>query len=46
MSVESFDPVKYFETDEVLLDRTFNRPRVDQLHKQSAPEVSKVSPSL
>ncbi|KAK2079278.1 hypothetical protein QBZ16_002969 [Prototheca wickerhamii] len=33
---ESFDPAAYFDTDPSLLDRTFNRPRTEQL-AQPAP---------
>ncbi len=30
-SARKFDPAEYFETDESLLGRTYNRPRLSQL---------------
>ncbi|KAK9865091.1 hypothetical protein WJX84_010703 [Apatococcus fuscideae] len=43
-SARSFDPAQYFETDESLLERTYNRPRLSQLEAADLAPTSEDAP--
>ena len=43
-SARSFDPAQYFKTDESLLERTYNRPRLSQLEAADLAPTSEDAP--
>ena len=45
-SARSFDPAEFFGTDESLLDRTYNRPRIAQLEAASLAPDTDDAPKL